>query len=190
MGEPTTLFLLRHGEIDRPPVAQFDDAVLTDRGRRQIHELAQYWRHAVPDYIYCSRLPRSVETASIVASVLRRPVRMMRDLEEWAATERDVPQRTYKALERRCWDDFDFENEDGESLNHATERIVQALTAIAKRDAGRPVLVSGHSILFALFVAHVRGERATEAAKDRIGFGSHAIVEHGGAFRIVKDFGP
>lgn len=188
MDSPTTLFLLRHGEIDRPPVAQFDDAVLTERGRNQIHELAEAWLHAVPDYIYCSHLPRSVETASIFASVVRRPVRMMHDLEEWAATEQDVSQKAYKALERRCWEDFDFENEEGESLNHATERIVGALTGVARRHRGRPILVSGHSILFALFVAHVRGERATEAAKDRIAFGSLAITEHGGAFRIVKDF--
>jgi broad specificity phosphatase PhoE len=187
---PTTLYLLRHGEIDRPPVYRFDDAVLTERGIDQIHGLALRWTHAVPDMIYCSPLPRSVETASICAAVFRRPIRTVRDLEEWAATEMDVPEAAYKELERRCWEDPNYENDSGESLHHATDRIVRVLTEIAGRHEGRPVMVSGHAILFALLLAYVRGDRATEASKDRIAFGSHAIAEHREGFRVLRDFGP
>lgn len=188
VADPSTLYLLRHGEIDRPPVWQFDDAVLTDRGRKQVRALAETWPHAVPDVIYHSPLPRSMETASICAVVWRRPTKPMRELNEWAATEKDVPQETYRILERKCWADLDFRNDAGESLGHATERIRDSLTTIATRHEGRPVLVSGHAILFALFLAQVRGERATEAMKDRIGFGSYAIVEHRSAFLVRRDF--
>ena len=185
---PTTLFLLRHGEIDRPPVAQFDDAVLTERGREQVHGMALRWKHRTPDVIYCSPLPRSVETASICAAVFRRPIRTVHELEEWAATEQDVPQDVYKDLERKSWADFDFQNDSGESLNHATVRIASALTEITERHAGRPVMVAGHAILFALFIAQVRGERASEAAKDEIPFGSHCVVEHLGQFRVMGNW--
>jgi len=184
--EPTTLFLLRHGEIDRPPVAQFDDAVLTERGREQIHAMALRWKHRTPDVIYCSPLPRSVETASICASVFRRPIRTSHDLEEWAATEQDVPQEVYVDLERKCWADFNLQNDSGESLHHAMVRIASALTEVAKKHAGRPLMVAGHAILFALFVAQVRGERATESAKDGIPFGSHCVVEYAGQFRVMS----
>lgn len=184
------MYLIRHGEIDRPPVYNFDDAVLTERGADQIHEVALGWGHPIPDMIYCSPLPRSVETASILAAVFRRPIRTVRDLEEWAATEDDVPESTYKEYERRCWADFNFENDHGESLHHATDRIVRVLTEIAERHEGRAVMVSGHSILFALLVAYVRGDRATERSKDGIGFGQYAIVEHSTRFRFVRDFGP
>lgn len=190
MAETATLYLLRHGEIDRPPVASFDDAVLTERGRAQIHALALRWRLPLPDVVYCSPLPRSVETASVVAVVFRRPMQTVHGLAEWAATEQDVPQEVYRDLERRCWADFDFQNDDGESLHHATDRIVEHLTAIAKRHPRRSVMVSGHAILFALFVALVRGERATEASKDRIGFGHWAVLEYAGTFRFVRDFAP
>lgn len=190
MAEPTTLYLLRHGEIDRPSVAQFDQATLTKQGRAQIHALAAGWDHPRPDVIYCSRLPRSVETAAICASVFRVPVRVEPGLEEWAATEMDVPQDVYRELERKSWADLSFENEYGESLDHATERIVRGLTVVANRHAGRIVLVSGHSILFALFLAFVRGERATETSKNRIAFGAFAFVDYQSTFRVVRDFSP
>jgi len=190
VADPTTLFLIRHGEIDRPPVYTFDDAVLTNRGADQIHEVALAWAHPIPDMIYCSPLPRSVETASIFAAVFRRPIRTAHDLEEWAATESDVPDYKYKEIERQCWADFNYGNDDGESLHHATDRIVRLLTEIADRHKGRAVMVSGHAILFALLVAYVRGDRATESSKDRIGFGHYAIAEHARDFRFVRDFGP
>jgi len=186
--EPTTLFLLRHGEIDRPPVAQFDDAVLTEHGRDQVHRMALRWQHRTPDVIYCSPLARSVETASICAAVFRRPIRTVHELAEWAATEQDVPQDAYKALERKCWSDFNFQNDSGESLNHATVRIASVLAEIAERHAGRPAMVAGHAILFALFLAQVTGDRATEAAKDQIPFGSHCVVAYAGAFRVMGNW--
>ena len=188
MAEPTTLFLLRHGEIDRPPVAQFDDAVLTDRGRDQIHAMALRWRHRAPDIVYCSPLARAVETASICAAVFRRPIRTEHALEEWAATERDVPQETYKDLERQCWADFNFQNDMGESLNHATVRVASALTEIAEQHEGRPIMIAGHAILFSLFVAQVQGERASEQSKDAIPFGSHCVVEFQGQFRMMGNW--
>lgn len=190
MAERTVLYLLRHGEIDRPPVAMFDDAVLTERGLEQVHALGVRWPHPVPDVVYCSPLPRSVETASVLAAVWRRPIRTVEDLEEWAATEADVSEEAYLAIERRCWEDFNYQNDAGESLHHATDRIVRALAELAVRHEGRTILVSGHAILFALFRAYVRGDRATEAGKDRIRFGEYAVAEYGGAFRLVRDFGP
>ena len=190
MADPTTLYLLRHGEIDRPTVAQFEDAVLTERGLEQVHSLVLAWPHPPPEMIYCSRLARSVETASICAAVFRKPIRAMQYLGEWAATEKDVPQETYKEWERRCWADFNYQNDEGESLHHATDRVVGALVKIAEQHRGRPVLVSGHAILFSLFEAYVRGEQATEASKNRIGFAYYAIVEYTREFRIVREFAP
>ncbi|HEV8593942.1 MAG TPA: histidine phosphatase family protein [Thermoplasmata archaeon] len=190
MADPTLLFLIRHGEIDRPPVAQFDDAVLTDRGRQQIHSLALQWKHAKPDLIYCSPLPRSVETASVFAAVQRRPIHLAHDLKEWSATDQDVPQETYIEWERRCWADFNHQNDDGESLHHATDRILGFLTTLGGRHRGRPVMISGHAILFALFRAAAFGERATEDSKNRIQFGAYAILEYDGDFRIAREFAP
>lgn len=190
MVEPTTLYLVRHGEIDRPPVAEFDEAVLTDHGRDQIHALALRWPLPIPDLIYCSPLARSIETASVFASVFRRPIRTVHGLEEWGATQRNVPQDVYRDLERRSWADFEFVNDEGESLSHATNRIIYHLRDIAGRHADRAVMVSGHAILFALFIAHVRGERATEEAKNRIGFANWGVMEHRRGWRVVRDFAP
>ena len=190
MADPTTLYLMRHGETDRPSTEDFDLAVLTDEGVRQVHDAATRWAFPIPDLIYCSSLARSVETASVLAKVFRRPIKTVHGLEEWAATEKDVSQEVYRETERKCWADFDYVNDDGESLNHATQRILHHLTEIARRHAGRPVMVSGHAILFALFFGHLRGERATEESKDRIKFASWSVVERRSVWRIVRDFGP
>ena len=190
MADPTTFYLVRHGETDRPPTEDFDDAVLTEAGVLQVHDVATRWTLAIPDLIYCSPLPRSVETASVFAKVFRRPIKTVHGTEEWAATERDVSQAVYRETERKCWADFDYENDDGESLNRATQRIIHHLTEIARRHPGRPVMVSGHAILFSLFLGHLRGERATEASKDRIKFAHWAAVEHRSGWQVVRDFGP
>jgi len=144
----------------------------------------------VPDIVYCSRLSRSVETASILAAVWRRPIRTVRELKEWAATDGNVPQETYLEWERRCWADFDHHNDEGESLHHATDRILGVLGRIVGDHHGRSAAVAGHAILFALFQASVRRERATEEMKNRIGFGHYAVVESHSGFRITRDFGP
>lgn len=190
MADATTLYLVRHGEIDRPPAEDFVHAVLTDRGLGQVHDVGTRWTLLIPDIIYCSPLARSVETASVLAAAFRRPIRTVQGLEEWSATDKDVPQETYREIERRCWADFDYGNDVGESLNHATQRIIHHLTEIARRHPGRPVMVSGHAILFALFVAHLRGERATEASKNRIGFANWSTVERRSGWLIVRDFAP
>jgi broad specificity phosphatase PhoE len=190
VAEPTTLYLARHGETDRPPAADFDLAVLTERGVQQVHDLGLRWTLPIPDLIYCSPLPRSIETGSVLAKVFRRPIKTVHGLEEWAATEKDVSQDVYRATERKCWADFDYENDDGESLNEATQRIIHHLAEIARVHPRRPVMVAGHAILFALFFGHIRGERATEESKDRIKFADWAVVEHRSRWHIVRDFGP
>jgi len=128
-------------------------------------------------HVSCPAIRCSVETASVFAKVFRRPIKTVHGTEEWAATEKDVSQAVYRETERKCWEDFDYENDDGESLNRATQRIIHHLTEIARRHPGRPVMVSGHAILFALFFGHLRGERATEESKDRIKFASWSVVE-------------
>jgi len=190
VADPTTLYLARHGETDRPPAEDFEEAVLTEAGVKQVHDLGTRWTLPLPDLIYCSPLPRSVETASVFAKVFRRPIKTVHGLEEWAATEKEVSQEAYRETERKCWADFDYVNDDGESLNHATQRIIHYLTDIASRHPGRPLMVSGHAILFALFFGHLSGERATEASKDRIKFAYWAVVEHRSGWSIVRDFGP
>jgi probable phosphoglycerate mutase len=190
VAEPTTLYLVRHGEIDRPRTQDFVHAVLTDVGLQQVHDVGTNWTLPIPDIIYCSPLARSVETASVLAAAFRRPIRTVHGLEEWSATDKDVPQETYRETENRCWADFDYGNDEGESLNHATQRIIHHLTEIARRHSGRPVMVSGHSILFALFMAHLRGEPATEESKNRIGFAWWATVEHRSGWLVVRDFAP
>lgn len=189
VADTTTLYLVRHGEIDRPRTEDFVNAVLTERGIEQVHEVGLKWTHPIPDIIYCSPLARSVETASVFAKVFRRPIKTVHGLEEWSATDKDVPQNVYRETERKCWADFDYENDHGESLNHATQRIIHHLAEIARRHPRRPVMVSGHGILFALFVAHVKGVRATEESKDHIAFAHWAVVEHRRGWRIVRDFG-
>lgn len=189
MADATTLYLVRHGEIDRPRTEDFVHAVLTERGIEQVHHVGLKWKLSIPDVIYCSPLARSVETASVFAKVFRRPIKTVYGLEEWSATEKDVPQEVYRETERKCWADFNYENDDGESLNSATQRIIHHLTELARLHPRRPVMVSGHGILFALFLGHVKGVRASEESKDRIGFAHWAVFEYRRGWRMLRDFG-
>jgi len=185
----STLVLVRHGEIVRPPyTSNFDRAPLSRRGEEQVRDLARAWPVRRPDEVFASPLRRSIESAIILSEVFGLPVSKRPCLKEWSADESGIPQAEYAALEKKAWANPDFVPPSKESLAQAAVRGARCLESIAKTSEGQTVAVAGHGTLFSLVTASLRGEPPSEAYKNSIGFAAVAIVEAGSGLRLVSDF--
>jgi len=151
--------------------------------------LAREWSHGKPDRVYCSTLPRSAESALILAESWGASVRVLSDLREWSPTVEDISQEEYVTREEACWKDHDLEYDTGESINEATKRTVGAVERIVSEVPEGITAVVGHGMAFAMFLASVQGTKPDIEYKRKIKNAALAVVEHeGGSFRLVRGF--
>jgi broad specificity phosphatase PhoE len=146
-----TLLLTRHGETDWNRERRWQGHAQTSlnaTGREQACVLARELADDPPDAIYSSDLPRSRETAEIVASSCGLPVQLDErlrevDVGEWSGlTSVEVEQRFPEGFERSLAAATGWEH--GEDFEAMGERVVAALLEIAARHEGGRVLVVTH----------------------------------------------
>jgi probable phosphomutase (TIGR03848 family) len=151
------LLLVRHGQTpstgrdlpEAPP-----GPGLTDEGRRQAEEAAQYiaeWRAALPNLaaIYTSPLTRTRETASILGKALdispvEHPDLVDCNTGDWAgAALKDL----FKKPEWRTVVSYPsgFVFPGGESIRAMSERIVGAVRTLTGRHPGQSLIVVSHA---------------------------------------------
>lgn len=188
---PTTLVLIRHGEIVRPTdTSNFDPVSLSERGRSQIETLVRAWPVARPSVVYSSPLPRALETARVLGEAFGTSPVVKSCLYEWAADTSGIPQTEYVALEGRAWSDLDFVPPSGESLGMAAIRSRSCIEAIAERHRDDTIAVAGHGTVFSLVASELKGVRPTPEYKASIGFGHAAILSADSGLRLLRDFAP
>jgi probable phosphoglycerate mutase len=147
----TTLLLARHGETDWNRDRRWQGHAptgLNDTGRGQAKALARELAARPPEAVYSSDLPRSRETAEIVAAELGLPVRLdprLREVDvgEWSGlTWGEVESRFPDGAARRLAGGTGWEN--GEAFEAMSARVVAALGEIAAGHEGGRVLVVTH----------------------------------------------
>jgi broad specificity phosphatase PhoE len=138
----TTLLLVRHGETDWNREGRWQgwaDPPLNDTGRAQARALAEQLRGVPFDAAYSSDLRRAHETAVIVAEPHGVPVvadARLREIDvgSWSGLTRSELEQRFPHGERP----------DGETREQHAERVLSAVEDLARRNAGRRVLVVTH----------------------------------------------
>jgi broad specificity phosphatase PhoE len=138
----TTLLFARHGETDWNRDGRWQgwaDPPLNDVGREQARALAEQLRATPFDAVYSSDLRRAHETAEIVGAPHGVPIRIDRDLREidvgsWSGLTRAEIAKRFP----------DGNRPDGETREQHAERVLAAVTRIARENEGRRVLVVTH----------------------------------------------
>ncbi|MDO8649877.1 MAG: histidine phosphatase family protein [Candidatus Berkelbacteria bacterium] len=90
----TTIFLVRHGETDRPwkdNIPIDSQRRLTERGKKQIVLVAKYLAEFQPSALFTSPLHRCVESAEIINKQLSQQlnIQQQKELFEYYTPERD-----------------------------------------------------------------------------------------------------
>jgi probable phosphoglycerate mutase len=151
------LLFVRHGSTDSNATGVmrgWSDDPLSDLGRWQAGRAAQFLRDQPPvECIYSSTLPRSIQTADIIAAALGLAVHSRDDLRELnlgtleGGGERDL--WGYFVRQANAEHDLSDLREvvfpGGESVSGFLARTRDALTDLDRRHAG-PVLIVSHGV--------------------------------------------
>ena len=147
------VFFLRHGEsegVQNKKLQGHIDLPLTDKGREQIHTLANYWRRNFQsfDQIISSPLNRTKETSEIIASDLN----------------------ISKVSVERLWIERDFGKGEGQDLHVITDWYKSRPTPTVFE----PIYETGETE----WQVHIRAGKAIEKLM-MIPEGVYLIVSHG-----------
>ncbi len=186
----TTIFLLRHGEIETGDVRKFvgqRDLALTETGLDQ----ARLWRRQLAPIrfskIFTSDLPRCLDTAAIVAeeqsaSILEVPEFREINLGRWQGVEVDEIRRLYpEEYERRSRDIANFRPPGGESFSDLSGRVVPLFEQITEGLDGRVLIVS-HSGVIRVILCRVLGLSLDNVLKLELDYGSLSVVQRAGEY--------
>ena len=157
----TTIFLVRHGEIDNPRNIIYGSNIemkLSDKGRMQIKKLAfQILKSGIiPSKIYSSNLERAVESATILAKVLGvLDIRKESDLKDsFVPAIAGKPISFINDLHSRGLDEYNekFLEHGNESREDVTNRMFRVYQKAIFQSQKCVVLVShGDPIRFLLY---------------------------------------
>jgi probable phosphoglycerate mutase len=167
LGEPTTLFLVRHGETPLTEGRRFSgrgglDPGLTDAGREQARHAAAVLGARLGGspmaVVLASPLLRTRETAAVIAERLRVPVEVEDGFAEMAFGEWDgLSFAQARALDPAFFDawllDPTLSPPGGESMASLRTRVVAAQQRAIERFAGERVLVVAHAMPVKVLVA-------------------------------------
>ena len=151
----TTLILIRHGESQANRQGIFAGNLnvdLTENGLAQAQKTAEYIvKNYKIDAVYASDLIRAYKTGKTVADLLAIPViadQCLREIQagKWEGETFDVIPKKFPA-DFSLWIN-DIGNScctDGESVKHLGQRILSAVTKIAKENDGKTVAIATHA---------------------------------------------
>ena len=149
------IILQRHGQSRANETSVFAghlDVELTETGKKQAEISADYIvQNYKIDKIYSSDLKRAYDTAQAVAGRICKDVTAKKELREifageWDGQLFDDLQVKYKA-DYAVWlsDIGKAECTGGETVKQFSERIISAITDIAKENDGKTVLIAIHA---------------------------------------------
>lgn len=145
------IYLIRHGEITQSSPRRFvgqSDLPLTERGRKQMRQVAEYLAGIGVARLLCSPLSRCVESAGIVGLALELRSEIVPDLREiglgaWEGlTVEEVRERFPGDYEARGRDLAGFQPAGGESFADVQRRAWAAFEAVA--DSNFPQAIVAH----------------------------------------------
>ena len=189
LGEPTTVFLLRHGETPLTVQRRFsgrggDDVGLTDAGRRQVERAADALVGRLSGgrvaAVLASPLLRTRQTAQVVADRLGATVQTEDDLAELAFGEWDG--LTFAEARQRdpAWFDAWLADPSraapgGESLRELAVRVERARARVLESYEAETVLLVSHAMPIKTLVRHAMG--APDEAVHRVDVAPASLAE-------------
>ena len=155
--------LTRHGEkqkIESPHYEDHFNAALSANGIGQIIQLGKFLKTEYPaltgqKYVYCSAMPRSIESAEVLRTVIgMREISVWKDIQEYFGTnDYSLSRDERRILHIEAIKDRNLIPTDvGKSLNQAISGFQKTLETIAKESAEEYILIAGHGMINRYFI--------------------------------------
>jgi probable phosphoglycerate mutase len=163
---PTRIYLVRHGATEMTAEDRFagsTEVPLSEEGRAQVEALARRLCCDKLDAIYTSPMPRTLETARIIASqhgLEPQPEASLREIDygHWEGLSRDEVESKY-ANEYDAWqeDPLTVAPQGGESGIQVLARALPLLRRIVQDHRRRSVLLVSHKGTNRLLISSLLG---------------------------------
>ena len=169
MSDQTTLYLIRHGATpeneQRPRILQGCgvDNALSELGRQQAGQVADYLSTWPIDAVFSSPLRRAVETAGTIAAHHDLPVQTVESIHEvdvgrWQGLDWATIQREFPDDYQRYMDDSETHGYlGGESYRDVLQRISPAFVELLRQNIGRQIAVVAHTVVNRTWLASLLG---------------------------------
>lgn len=167
MSNPTLICVVRHGETDWNTTGVLQgwlDVPINERGRAQAREMAQSFASAGFACVYTSPLVRALETAEIIAALLRLPPPVRHDgLKErnfgviQGIPKTELAELNPSLLEHIVKRNPDTRFEQGESMDECATRVLDGVMDIARQSPGERVLAITHGWAMDAIAREVKG---------------------------------
>ncbi|MCL6445339.1 MAG: histidine phosphatase family protein, partial [Alicyclobacillus sp.] len=165
------IYLIRHCQAE----GQAADALLTDEGRKQAQNLAEFLRGREVEHIVSSPFVRAISTIQPFAEHVGIAIETDVRLAERVLSSINLPD--WKRCLSATFDDLDLVYEGGESSRDAMNRGVAVVKELLK-SAYRNSVVVTHGNLLALILKYF---------DDRVGFGQWQELTNPDVFLLTRD---
>lgn len=206
---PTSLFLVRHGEIEGAGEGRLmghTDVPLTERGLWAMEALGKRIRCALeadgfagplrPEALYSSPLARCRESTKALGRTLfgkrSKPPQVIEAFKEisigrWEGMlYQEVARRFPKQLRRRLRDMVGVRPPGGESLLDLEARVMPALEELLSRHRGEALLVVGHAAVNRLILCRALGLGLSHFFRVSQDFGALNIINYYSDLSVVR----
>ncbi len=151
---------------------------LTERGKKQAHELFRSRLITGPEAIYSGTSGPTMQTADIVSADFGIPSVMIECLSDanLGESHESIRNKAQKILE--MFDDIDYTPKSGESMREVQSRFSECVNELAVNHSGQSIVVVCGSIPFILFYRLVVGGIPTQDDWLNLGYCSCASYEY------------
>ncbi len=135
----TKIYFVRHAQ---PEHGWKDDKTrpLTQEGIFDAKQVLEFLKNKQIHEFYCSPYIRSLDTIKESANYFNKDIKIDERLRE---RESGTSAHNHEMIRRR-WEDKDFHEECGESINMVQERNVSALMEILNKNADKSIVIGTH----------------------------------------------
>lgn len=193
----TTVFLIRHGEIDNPQKVFYGrtiDLSLNEEGKEQIKTVAQRIKDKgfIIEKIYTSPLKRGLQSSNIIASVLSIPPEKI--MVENNLIDVDIPSLVGKPLSLRDkihdsgTDEYngEFSRQGNESRQQIVNRMKGVFDKVISENTGKTVALVSHGDPMVLLIDAIEHPER-EVKSINILFKQPDYPQKGEAVKVVLD---
>jgi broad specificity phosphatase PhoE len=169
------VYLVRHGENKANITKEFSykkvDYPLTEKGKIQAEQTAQYLADTAFASIYSSPLSRAIETATIIGASINKTIQIKEqfrevnvgDLEDLPPTKENWS-TFLDIVDQWIIGNYQVSFPNGENYNQLSERFIDGIMKIVDNNREGNVLIVGHGMNF------IQGVMELAQIKDRRGF--------------------
>ncbi len=176
------IFLVRHGETDHNNEKRIQgtiDVPLNETGKHQAKETAEKLKNTKIDYIVCSPLKRTEETAKIIQKEIGGEIILDAAFRERAYGEAEG--MLVSELEEKWPNNWNYEWKfpGGESFTEVEDRVFAAFEKITNKYKGKNILIVSHGNALRMLLKRLRNISGKEAlSRDPIKNAEVIAIDH------------